>query len=918
MGLGSVDNTADLDKPVSVAHQVALDLKSNKDGSNLEAGSVALAALGSDAVAAMVGGLDPAKFLGNVTDLSDSLADPTTSSGKWYFVDGIDGSMTGSNPPADDVEDGGYVFSDGVDWLARAASPTVIPNGSIGSAKLEPEAQTQLAHAEKVGDRYVTMDRPDIGFALVADDMTLISLWDLDGVETHSEREVHASGSITLEELEADVQTSLGYAEEVPQAKIDINQLESDFAALDGIAEFAAAQVFFDRPDLAFAVVAQDFSTIFSASINGELDARPKDAFITELEQIAEDVQNNLSAGPKILGTPSIGQSTRFLQFSGKTGVEGTWQPLPDLKTKSISLIPHSTEDISVRRNQSILSGRYYKGTWDASTGETPSPASTYEFKRGFWWLVSGSGTVDSISYAVGDVIIYEALNDHTSEFPYEDPVDGSLDGGDPAKRFRKIAATDTNDELYFYGLWDASTGDPTGFSTAPDGTCWECTVSGTQRERTWRVSDIIIKDSTTELGYRVDRYPSPTILTAGPTHPKTPLILPCSVSASEWEIKPVNTTSVLYLECEAMLEEELFAYTVLEGDNKKIWIENGFTGKIDKLQNLNSQTDNYDPVLSGNRLFFTSNRSGNELQYYAMMRKTPHGLGVEDVRPLRPERLIYSGGDSMGYQFRNELEDAIDAYDSGNAKAARTYHNGGRGSFGPDQITDRFHHWRDILDGGFKIGDGHQVIFLDRSTSSASKVETFELISKITAGIKHFILVGLFLEPEYSWTGSVIEPTNGKGSTTFKEVIELEEYFKKQFGINYINAREYLVDGANPNPLHPGFSNQEVFDAWGYYSPRYYKNEASTNSTMQDNPSVLVDGHFRGYCTAPPSIIGDEVAFDYQILRSGAPDEIGSLYIWGGASYELASLDRVHLYNDGNDVIAGEVVNRFQILGWE
>jgi hypothetical protein len=98
--------------------------------SNIAGGSVLSQHLSSEVLAMLAGGNDPADFLGNITSLSQSLADPATSSGKWYYVNGVSGTMTGSNPPGSAVEDGGFVFSNGSVWNVRAAPP-VIPQGDV-------------------------------------------------------------------------------------------------------------------------------------------------------------------------------------------------------------------------------------------------------------------------------------------------------------------------------------------------------------------------------------------------------------------------------------------------------------------------------------------------------------------------------------------------------------------------------------------------------------------------------------------------------------------------------------------------------------------------------------------------------------------------------------------------------------------
>lgn len=109
-----------------------------------ENGSVLLRHLSAEVVAALSGGLDPAEFRGNITALSQDLITPVGNAGNWYFVDGVNGSMTGANPPADAVEDGGFVFSDGATWKTRAAAPVNIPEGFVTRAMVEPGFEGEL------------------------------------------------------------------------------------------------------------------------------------------------------------------------------------------------------------------------------------------------------------------------------------------------------------------------------------------------------------------------------------------------------------------------------------------------------------------------------------------------------------------------------------------------------------------------------------------------------------------------------------------------------------------------------------------------------------------------------------------------------------------------------------------------------
>ena len=59
-----------------------------------------------------------------------------------------------------------------------------------------------------------------------------------------------------------------------------------------------------------------------------------------------------------------------------------------------------------------LANGMVYKGDWDASSGSFPSSADT-----GFFYYVSVAGTVDSVSFAIGDNIV--AVTDSASTSTY-------------------------------------------------------------------------------------------------------------------------------------------------------------------------------------------------------------------------------------------------------------------------------------------------------------------------------------------------------------------------------------------------------------------------------------------------------------------------------------------------------------------
>jgi hypothetical protein len=60
-----------------------------------------------------------ANKLGDITALTDNLADPTTNNGKWFYVDGVTGTMSGTYSTGLEVVDKSYVQSDGTNWVPK-------------------------------------------------------------------------------------------------------------------------------------------------------------------------------------------------------------------------------------------------------------------------------------------------------------------------------------------------------------------------------------------------------------------------------------------------------------------------------------------------------------------------------------------------------------------------------------------------------------------------------------------------------------------------------------------------------------------------------------------------------------------------------------------------------------------------------
>jgi hypothetical protein len=103
-------------------------------GLNLPDG-VTFGMLSSQLKSSIAGSLDPEDYAGELTDSTFNFPSASSSAGKWYYLNGVSGTLTGSNAPSGIAEDGGYAFSDGSAWSLRGATPTNILDGSVTAAK---------------------------------------------------------------------------------------------------------------------------------------------------------------------------------------------------------------------------------------------------------------------------------------------------------------------------------------------------------------------------------------------------------------------------------------------------------------------------------------------------------------------------------------------------------------------------------------------------------------------------------------------------------------------------------------------------------------------------------------------------------------------------------------------------------------
>lgn len=117
---------------------------------------------------ALAGNLDPEDYLGEITALSDAFPAASVNNGKWYFINGVSGTLTGANAPSGTAEDGGFVFSDGSNWTLRGAAPSTLADGQVNLNKLaESVKERQLRPIDDYQRTFAIVDEDDrIGLAI--------------------------------------------------------------------------------------------------------------------------------------------------------------------------------------------------------------------------------------------------------------------------------------------------------------------------------------------------------------------------------------------------------------------------------------------------------------------------------------------------------------------------------------------------------------------------------------------------------------------------------------------------------------------------------------------------------------------------------------------------------------------------------
>jgi len=155
---------------------------------------VSLGQLGEDVMAALMGGLDPTKYINVWVPSTNTPTIPTASghAGEWYICES-DGTASGN--AAGPWLQGEVVVSNGTSWLRQPVRPTVIPDNSITRQKLTPEIRNLMIKTDSEEFAYcVTDNLGSVGWG-IRHDGTIYGL-----VEVQD-------GSVTLPKLHPEVRS---------------------------------------------------------------------------------------------------------------------------------------------------------------------------------------------------------------------------------------------------------------------------------------------------------------------------------------------------------------------------------------------------------------------------------------------------------------------------------------------------------------------------------------------------------------------------------------------------------------------------------------------------------------------------------------------------------------------------------------
>ncbi len=452
--------------------------KADTSLSNVNNNAVTFDLLSAELQSSLGGGLDPEDFLGSITTTTFVFPDPTTNNGKWYFIDGIAGGLTGTNHPSGLAEDGGFVFSNGTVWTLRGAAPTTIVNNSITLPKLEADVRRRVDDfkgrafvwgvADQV-DRSPLYLKPTGKLVFDPEDNTITSGAFADGAVTAGKIGTNAVtvGNIADNAVTAGkvANSTVSYANLTTDVQRRVQDLSGRSAVWAVTDDTGRSPLFLGSDGLLTCTLnnnavkrnsieadAIDGSKIEDLAVNTEhlaaeavTGAKIENGTITQdklgftitaaaLSDPIDSVTITKSKETSLHGSDQNGHAVQNL------AQQIDWKSFPAYTAPGFtikSLTSNTTpRDLLVRKKNAQPVGHFYMGDWNSGSavnnttnrwannvGALPHPTDgsssaavglSTTWRAGFWWRIKNTATIEGVTYNADDILVYRVMLNNT------------------------------------------------------------------------------------------------------------------------------------------------------------------------------------------------------------------------------------------------------------------------------------------------------------------------------------------------------------------------------------------------------------------------------------------------------------------------------------------------------------------------
>ena len=698
--------------------------KANKSLSNVDNNSVTFDLLSAELQTSLAGGLDPEDYIGAITSLTDDFLDPTANTGKWAFIDGISGTFTGANAPVGIAEDGGYVFSNGTNWLLRGASPTNIVNNSITLPKLEDDVRRRFDDfkgramvwgVSDENDRTPLYLKPTGKLVFTPEDGTVGEGALVDGSVTAGKL---GENSVTQYNLTSD---SVG-ENELADDSVKFTSLTDDVARrIDNLENRSAVWAITDDEGRSPLYLNRSGKLQFTPEFNTiTRDSIQEDAINgSKIEGLSVDtvhLANEAVTGDKIqdgsitqdklgfevtatalidpVDSVTVTKSKETSLFTDSQNGEPSevnndqidWKSFPQYTaagfTVDNTVSDVTNRDLLVRKKNAIPVGHFYMGDWDSSVashnitkywanaiGKLPHPATNtssdpvglaYRWRSGFWWRIKNTVTIDGVTYNQDDVLVYRAMFSNTGTAITDPSTQLGWNTYGSTSLVRKGATWNPN---------ESPVNPLDNFTFEYEGECVEVDATGNG----YRKGDLVVYKPNSNPNtdqFIVRKTYDVTTISAGATE---------NFSGAPVDYEYRHDTSadnpfMFSFKYHSTSKKTLFKSS--DGDLKLFNEDNGVT---DDLAELNALDFVQNPKLSENAryVYFYGNAQQGSSNNLAL-----HVFDTEDrVIRIDNNRNVTLLGDSIANHFFSRVAYNVQQLDTENGLTARDFYNHGKGS---------------------------------------------------------------------------------------------------------------------------------------------------------------------------------------------------------------------------------------------